>query len=57
MIVVLLPTLQTVAGPGPGGVQGVTQAAGGLGGAIGLRGTGVGSCREVPMMTQDLPYI
>ena len=57
MIVILLPTLQTVAGPGPGGVQGVTQAAGGLGGAIGLRGTGVGSCREVPMMTQDLPYI
>ena len=41
MIVVLLPTLQTVAGLGPGGVQGVLQAAGGLDGAGGLRGSGV----------------
>ena len=57
MIVVPLPTLQTVEGPSPGGVQGVVQAVGGLGGALGLRGTGVRSCREVQTMTRDLPYL
>ena len=41
MVVVLLPTLQTVASLGPGSVQGVVEAAGGLDRAGGLRGSGV----------------
>ena len=48
--------LQAVAGFGPGGVQGV-QAAGGLVGAGGLRGSGVRSCGECPTIMRDIhPY-
>ena len=43
--------LQAVAGLGPGGVQGVVQAAGGLDGAGGLRDSGVRSCGEGPTIT------